>query len=90
MFVQRCLRRKYSTKLRKKFSDSTILRRAAVYNIITGCVLKENKSPKRRVLTEGKLDEDSTRLEARPKKSLSVLALKCGVGIVQCRLVPSF
>jgi hypothetical protein len=70
-------------------------RRATVYSIKTklhsaGCVLGKNKSPKRQVLTEGKLDGNGTLLEARPKMSFSVLALKCGMEIVEHSLVRSF
>jgi hypothetical protein len=51
-----------------------------------GCVLDKNKYPKRQVLTEGKLDGNDTRLEARPK-CLSFSAINYGVEIVQYKLI---
>jgi hypothetical protein len=54
-----------------------------IHNIITklrsiGSVLDKNK-PSKCVLTEEKLDDISTQIEASPKKSLCLLALQCGV-----------
>jgi hypothetical protein len=84
IIVQNCIRRKCRRKFRKKYPDNTVPHRARIYNTITklystGCVLDKNKFLERHVLTKQNLDENVTRLEARPKKSLGVLALQYGL-----------
>jgi hypothetical protein len=65
-----------------KYRDSALSCKATIYSIVTklrstASVLDKNKSWKRYVLTEEKLDDIRARLEASPKKPFRLLALQC-------------
>ncbi|XP_069673339.1 uncharacterized protein [Periplaneta americana] len=78
-------------RFRERFADSAIPNPSSVRDIVkkvreTGSLNDKKTQPRRRVLTEEKLDDIGARLENSPRKSLKRLAQEVGVSKSSARV----
>jgi transposase len=78
-FARKCRR-----KCRRKFREERVSSRQTIRNLVnklttTGLVIDNKQKPKRRVLTEEKLDDMGTRLEQTTRKLLKRIAQETGL-----------